>query len=176
MEVAIGSKNIPKQRAVAAAFRQVYPDDFLEFHTLAVDSEVSSHPTSAQESLEGALNRLKNAKAAQPEADFYVGIEGGLLRVEDRAWEHSWVAVEDKKGQLYTAISAGLEMRGKLLQAILNGQELGKAFAEQHGTENVGNKMGAYGHVTNNLVTRESATTDAVIFALAGFIHPEYFR
>lgn len=176
MEIIVGSKNTPKQLAVAEAFRNMYPKEAINVQGVAADSEISDHPTTAEESLLGATNRAKNARLENTEADFYVGIEGGLLRVGDRAWEHSWVVVEDRKGRTGTGVSAGLELKGKLLAAILGGQELGEAFAEQHGAREVGNKNGLYGMSTNDAVTRESATREAVIFALAPFVHPEYFE
>jgi inosine/xanthosine triphosphatase len=176
MEVIVGSQNEPKKLAVCKAFEAVYPEEEVVVRAVDVDSGVSSHPVTAEESLEGAANRVKNAKSKQPDADFYVGIEGGLLRVGDRAWEHSWVVVEDRSGQAHTSISAGLQLRGKLLEAILSGQELSEAFAEQFGVQEAGKKKGLYGFATNNIVTRESATVEAVVFALAAFSHPEYFQ
>jgi non-canonical (house-cleaning) NTP pyrophosphatase len=109
-------------------------------------------------------------------ADFYVGIEGGLLRVDDRAWEHSWVVIEDRLGQTSTALSAGLEMKVKLLEAILNGQELSDALNEHHDHKDAGQRTGMYGIVTDEVVTRESAIVDAVAFALAPFKNPQYFQ
>lgn len=176
MEIVIGSQNGPKKKAVVSAFRKVYPDKSLDIQTVAAESGVADHPTTAEESIKGAENRLRHAREIKPDADFYVGIEGGLLGVNDIAWELGWVAIENQKGELHTGISAGIEVKGKVLKAIVAGQELNEVLRDGHGIENAGNSNGFYGVATKDLVTREQAYEEAVIFALAPFNQPEYFQ
>lgn len=172
----VGSTNQPKREAVAEAFGRVYPDEAIEVTGVATDSGVSSHPTSAEESLRGAENRIQGAMEQNPGADYYVGIEGGLLRAGERAWEIGWVAIRNTEGRIATAPSAGVEQRGKILQAILGGQELNDVLEERLGIAKIGNANGFYGLATDDVVTRQRAYTDAVIFALAQFKHPEFFE
>ncbi len=175
MKVIIGSNNLPKRLAVERAFNGVYPDTYILISTVSADSGVSSHPLSGTESLTGALNRAASARILDPDADFYVGIEGGLLIVDDRVWEIGWVAIVNAKGETYTGISAGIELRGEFLKAIRSGKELNDVLSENCNIDNAGGTNGFYGLATDDLVTREQAYVQAVVFALAPFKHPEYF-
>ncbi|HVV67133.1 MAG TPA: inosine/xanthosine triphosphatase [Candidatus Saccharimonadales bacterium] len=176
MKVVVGSKNGPKRRSVEAAFTGIFPGEELQIIGVDADSGVSSHPITAEESLQGAMNRAAEACRQEPQADFYVGIEGGLLTVADRTWELSWVAIQDKNGKVFTGVSAGLEVRGKALAAIRGGQELSDVLDSHHGVKNAGQKNGFYGLATNDFITREQACRDAVAFALAPFKNAKYFK
>jgi inosine/xanthosine triphosphatase len=176
MEIVVGSKNIPKRQAVANAFRKLYPGDYIDVQGAAANSEVSAHPVSASESLEGAKRRVKHARELKPEADFYVGIEGGLLEVDNTVWELGWVAVENSKGQVFTGVSAGIEVRGKVLEAIRGGRELNDVLREDFDIENAGGTNGFYGIATDDVITRQEGYEQAIIFALAPFKHPQYFE
>ena len=45
---------------------------------VSVPSGVPDQPSSVSQTMEGARNRAENARAARPESDFWVGIEGGI--------------------------------------------------------------------------------------------------
>ena len=63
-----------------------------------------------------------------------------------------------------------------LLKSILEGEELSKALATHFELENAGKSNGFYGIATNDLITRVDGYRDAVIFALAPFKNPKYFK
>lgn len=98
------------------------------------------------------------------------------MQVDERVWELGWVAVENSRGELHTGISAGIEINGKLLEAITNGTELSEALDQHFGLEGIGKANGFYGITTDDLISRVGAYTDAVIFALAPFKNPDYFK
>jgi len=175
MKIIVGSEKKPKILSAAKSFAAAFPADEIEVSGVQTNSAVSSHPTSAEESLAGALNRVQHAKQLVPGADFYVGIEGGLLQVGDHAWELSYVVVMDSSGKSSTGLSAGIEIRGEILRQIRNGIELNDVLDLGFGIKSSGNANGFYGITTNDLVTRQSATEQAVLFALAPFLHPEFF-
>ncbi len=131
---------------------------------------------SAEESLQGARQRTAHARELRPNADYYVGIEGGLLQVGDTAWELGWVAIENSKGDLFTAPSAGVEVRGKILEAICAGQELSDILAGDFDIHDAGQRNGFYGIVTDDVLTRNQGYEQAVILALAPFKNPQYFQ
>ncbi len=176
MNVIVGSNNEPKRLAVEHAFSRVFPYQEIKVESVKAESGVSDHPLSSEESLKGALNRTKYALKLRPGAEYYVGIEGGLLQSGGRVWEIGFVAIENNQGEIFTGISAGLELKGKLLNAILNGQELNEALLDYHGHRDAGKANGYYGLTTNNLVTRMDAYIDAIIFALAPFKNSKYFK
>ena len=175
MKVIIGSTNASKIAAVNIAFSKVFKDTPIICVGIEVDSGISNHPTNAFESIQGAINRVNAAKKANPGADYYVGIEGGLLNVSERYWEFGWVAILDSKDNLSTALSPGIELKGKLLKLVLAGVELSLALERTHDLKDVGKKNGFYGFATDDVLDRQQAYSDGVIFALAQFQHPELF-
>lgn len=175
MKVVLGSQNRPKRQAVPEAFAKVFPGEKISLVTVDADSGVSAHPTDAEESLKGAINRAHRAKELGSDADYYVGVEGGLVELDGKYFEHGFVVIEDKAGNLSFGLSPGLEIRGKLLKSILGGEELSLALDSHFGLKDIGKTNGFYGLVTDDLITRVSGYIDAVIFALAPFNHPEYF-
>ena len=50
-----------------------------------------------KETLSGAKNRAKAAKISEPEADFWVGLEGGIYEEGDEMWMVEWTVVMSKK-------------------------------------------------------------------------------
>ncbi len=181
MEIAVGSKRGPKVNATRAAFADAFAPQNITVFGLEVESGVSSHPVTAEETMLGALNRVKAARLLRPDVDFFVGIEGGLQPVElpegEKVYfEASCVVLENKKGEQGLGTSSGVQIRGKLLDAILAGAELSDAFKSYYGIEHIGSANGFSGMVSNDLVTRESTYYDAVAHALGPFLHPEYFQ
>ena len=77
MIVVVASENPAKILAVKQAFEAAFQ---IPVHTqgIAVSSGVSEQPLSDEETFQGALNRARNARQALPDANFWVGIEGGI--------------------------------------------------------------------------------------------------
>jgi inosine/xanthosine triphosphatase len=175
MEVVVGSNNYPKRLAVETVFKNAFPDEFIYVKTVSVDSGVASHPINAEDALQGAINRAQGSFASEGNAQYYVGIEGGLLRVKKRAWEIGWVAISNDEGYIATALSAGIELKGQILEAILDGKELNDVLDDVYGIAKIGNSNGFYGLATNDLVTRQAAYEQGITFALAPFLHPELY-
>ena len=98
MKIVIGSANVPKREAVIEAFSRAYKGQNIDVDYVTTDSAVSSHPTSTTEAMQGALNRVADAKRQVQKADYYVGIEGGLMQSDGRAWEIGWVAISNYEG------------------------------------------------------------------------------
>lgn len=175
MQIIVGSKKSPKVQAVEESFRAVFPNEEISIDGVATDSGVSSHPTSADDTLAGALNRAEHARRLVSDADYYVGIEGGLVKVVDRVWEVGVIAVIHSSGVVSTGVSAGIEVRGAILEAIESGTELSDVIEQKFGIESIGATNGFYGLATNDLVTRQAAYEQAITFALAPFLHPELY-
>lgn len=175
MKIVVGSTNEPKKNAVKNVFTSAFPDQEIIVETVSTDSGVSAHPVSGEEAITGALNRARRAKEAIASADYYVGIEGGLLTVLERTWEVGWVVIIDASGKTATGLSSGMELNGKMLHSILNGTELNKVLESDFDIRSAGSTTGIYGLATNDLVTRQAAYEQGIAFALAAFLHPEFY-
>jgi len=169
MKVLITSENPVKLNACLQAFNQVFSNQNITYEALKVESEVPHQPLSDTETLQGAKNRVKNARRTGKSFDYIVGIEGGAELTGDKGFSFAWVVVEseDKSGQARTA---AFEIPPKAVAMLEEGYELGIANDELFELHNSKQKNGAIGILTNNLVTRTGLYAPAVIMALLPFM------
>jgi len=78
MKVVIASVSPVKREAVELGFSKIFPDATISFEQVKANSGVSDQPITDEEIRTGALGRVQHARALSPEADFYVGLEGGV--------------------------------------------------------------------------------------------------
>src|SRR3954447_4293568 len=95
MLVAVGSTNPVKADATRQAFSQVWPASSTDVESAAVRSGVASQPMNDVECIEGARNRAILAREAL-DADYGVGIEGGLVHVGGLWFNGGWVVIVDR--------------------------------------------------------------------------------
>ena len=171
MRIIVSSKNPVKIAACKAAFEWAFTDASHEIIAVSVPSGVNEQPASDEESRTGANNRVKNARQQYPNADFWVGLEGGLEWVGGEPLASAWMVIADANGKVGQARTPTLPLPPAVKQLLLQGFELGEAndrvFATQHSKQ----AGGAFGLLTNNLLTRESVYTQALILALLPFKH-----
>lgn len=165
-KVIVTSQNPAKINAVKSAFREVFPDTLFDFCGVNVASEVPDQPISDTQTRQGALNRIKNAKAYYPGGDYYVGIEAG----NEGEFTFAWMIIEseEKRGE---SRSASLMLPPVVLDKLVQGMELGDVMDAVYATENIKQKGGAIGLLTNHLLTRSSVYHQALILALIPFIN-----
>lgn len=171
MRIIVSSKNPVKIAACKAAFETAFPDAELEIIAASVPSGVSEQPASDDESRLGAFNRARNARQLHANADFWVGLEGGLEWIEGEPMASAWMVVTNKNGQLGQARTPTLPLPPAVKELLLQGLELGEANDRIFATAHSKQAGGAYGLLTNNLMTRESVYTQALILALLPFSH-----
>ncbi|MCG9612678.1 inosine/xanthosine triphosphatase [Vibrio harveyi] len=169
-KVVIASLNPAKIKAVESAFHSAFPKQKFEFIGVSVPSEVADQPMTNDETHLGALNRVRNAKAEITNADFYVGLEAGI----EGKVTFAWMVVESDthRGE---SRSASLMLPPEVLQKLKYANELGDVMDEVFGTDNIKQKGGAIGLLTQNQLTRSSVYHQALILALIPFTNPEHF-
>ncbi len=174
-KVIVASKNPVKINATKKAFESVFPEENFEVVGMEVPSFVSDQPMSNEETLEGAINRAENAKLAKKDADFWVGIEGGIETdgVDMDAFGWMIILSEKRFGQ---ARSCTFPLPPYVAKAVNAGQELGHvndAFFKMHNSKQGG---GAVGSLTNNVVTRMDLYVQPLILALIPFVQENLFE
>lgn len=175
MKVVIASKNPVKIKAVAIAFQKMFPKESFHFDSLSVPSGVNDQPMSNNETLEGAINRTANVKAQLTEADYWVGIEGGIEKANEDMEAFAWVVIKSTK-QEGKARTATFFLPPQVIWLINEGKELGEADDIIFGDNNSKQKNGAVGLLTHNIIDRTKYYTDAVILALIPFKNPKLYR
>ena len=87
----VGSKNPVKIEAVRNAFSKYFKN--IEIIGLNVGSGVSNQPKSDEETIGGAKNRATQCLTKDNEADFGIGIEGGLEYIENNLYAFAWIVI-----------------------------------------------------------------------------------
>lgn len=174
MKVAVGSTNPVKITAVRLAFEQVFPDEPWDVSGVNVRSNVRDQPLSDKESIKGAKTRAKHALRAQ-KADFGVGLEGGLHRIGKLWFDKGWIAVIGKDGKTGIAATVHAQTPPKMIEMVLAGKELGHVDDILFHKKNSKHAEGHFGLMTKGHITRTDAYADAVVMALASFLHPDLY-
>lgn len=172
--VVISSKNPVKVNATKQAFSLVFPTQTFKFIEVPADSGVSSQPMSDHETLTGATNRATNAALAHPEADFYVGIEGGVELVGSDMHSFAWTVVKGKTKTGHGRTGTFF-LPPKVAELINQGMELGAADDVVFAKQNSKQSNGAVGILTGDVIDRTKYYTDALVLALIPFRNPDLY-
>ena len=175
MNLIIASKNPVKIQAAVKGFQAMFPEDQMEVAAVSVPSGVSDQPMSDKETFEGAKNRALRAKDNYPNADFWIGIEGGLEERDQVHHAFAWVYILSHK-QVGSSRTASFALPPPVSRLINQGMELGEADDQVFGSHNSKQKNGAVGLLSGNVIVRESLYTPAVSLALIPFRNQDLFE
>ncbi|EEA96164.1 inosine/xanthosine triphosphatase [Pseudovibrio sp. JE062] len=174
MKVVVASQNPVKVNATLEAFRAQFPADEIDLVSASVPSGVGDQPMNDEETRQGAVQRAENALEAEADADFGVGLEGGICELHGIAYTFAWMVVISREGQVSASRSMLLPLPDKVMQLVRSGVELGHAIDEIFGTENIKHKGGAFGLLTRDRMTRQSVYVDTLFCALLPFRSPAF--
>ena len=178
MRVLVASTNPVKRNATIKAFEKVFSGDVVQCDVLAVPSGVADQPMTEAETKLGAQNRVRHCieQDTPQDYDYYVAIEGGVDRFEDGAATFAYMAICDASGKIVSGRSANLLLPPSVYTRLKQGEELAHVMDDVFNEHNIRQKGGAIGILTNHLETRESVYTQALILALAPFMHAEHYQ
>lgn len=173
--IVVASLNPVKLGAAKDGFTKSFPDENFTITGVDVPSGVSVQPMTSQETLQGAINRVHAAKVLHPDVDYWIGIEGGVERTNDKAMEvFAWIYIESKTGKQGTSQTARFYLPQQVVELVVQGMELGHADDQVFGRSNSKQKTGSVGLLTNDVITRQTYYEHAVILALIPFKQPQY--
>ncbi len=173
MIIAVGSTNKTKIDPVKKIFRKHFPN--AKVVGVSVPSGVSDQPKSNEEMYQGALNRAKGALKQTPDAEYGVGVEGGVHKYSFGWFEYQMIVIVDRKGDIGIGTSSGLMFSQKIMDHLEKGKDLNQAVEELTGIKNIGHQKGLFGLISHDVVTRGKAIEHGVALALGRFLHPELF-
>ncbi|MYH82077.1 inosine/xanthosine triphosphatase [Candidatus Poribacteria bacterium] len=177
-KVLIGSENRVKIESVRQSFSKFFNP--LEIHGLSVDSGVSAQPFD-EETFVGAKNRAEQAKRISDEqhlnANFFVGIEGGVLQLHNRWFQFTVIHILDQQHRESFGTTGLYELPDRIVEKLLAGIELSAIIDKLAGDFNTKEKQSASGFFTKGAVDRLQNYTQAVTFALIPFLNDSlYFQ
>lgn len=174
MIVAVGSTNTTKLDPVRDIFSKHFKGVVVK--GIAVDSGVDDQPMTDEEMYQGALTRARTALAKVNNAEYGVGIEGGLHKRSYGWFEHSIIVIINRTGTVGVGASGGLVLPETIMQLIHKGKTLEEAVDGLFNTQKIGQGIGMFGLMTKGVVTRSSGVAHGVAFALAPFLHPQLYK
>jgi inosine/xanthosine triphosphatase len=171
-QVAVGSSNRAKVRAVRSVASRVWPEASL--HPVEVPSGVAAMPLSDDEARRGALTRARASRHAT-DADLGVGLEGSACEVERHLYLTGWVAVVDRYGRESLASGPRLPLPEIMVRALRAGEELAPIIDHHAGEEDTRHRGGAMGYLTRGLLERDHSFEVALACALAPWLRQDTY-
>lgn len=153
----------------------MFPDETFEVEGVSVPSGVSDQPKSSAETITGARNRVNNAFLAVANADFWVGIEGGIEEHSKEIGAYAWVMIKSEDNRFGKGSTGIFFLPSKVAELIRQGKELGEASDIVFGRKNSKQENGTIGILTNNIMDRTAYYRDAVVLALVPFKNPNLY-
>ncbi len=192
MRVAIGSTRDLKVQAVKKVWPVFAskllgdPDESVEFVSYDVSKATTVQmPLSAAQLMESALDRVESLnlqlKREKTESDFYVGLEDGFNIVKKnglhrQVFLESWAYVSDGH-QGYFGHSGGIYVPPRIASPVIDrGIELEIVIDRFNRENDIQSKLGAWGVLTGDLLTRKSFFVTALIAAFAPFYNTRAYQ
>jgi len=174
IRLVVASKNPVKIKCSTDGFQKVFPNYQIISQPVAAASEVADQPMTDQETLKGAQNRARNAKLAFPDADYWIGLEGGIADDGQHMEAFAWIYIlsKDIDGKARTA---SFELPPEIRKLVLSGVELGHADDQVFDRHNSKHGNGAVGILTHELIDRAAYYEPAVILALIPFVNRDLY-
>ncbi len=176
MKVLVGSENPVKIEAVKEAFSKYFKN--VEVIGIKVDSKVPAQPIN-NETFEGAKNRALELKRINEEknlnAKFFVGIEGGIIKIYSKWFAFGGMCIIDEEGRMGFGTSPHFELPEKIVKELLNGIELGDVMDKITGKHNIKQKEGAIGIFTKGKMNRKNLYVQGLIVALVPFLNEDLY-
>ena len=174
MKIVVASNNPVKIGATEQAFRAQFPGEPIETLSVDVDSGAGEQPTSDIATRQGARKRAENAQDAEPRADFWVGLEGGIDLIGEQLMAFAWMAIRGANGGFSEARTTTLPLPPAVRELVDTGMELGKANDRVFATLNSKHGGGAFGLLSEGRYTRENVYAQTLTIALIPFVNRLY--
>ncbi|WP_017730350.1 inosine/xanthosine triphosphatase [Nafulsella turpanensis] len=173
--VVVASRNPAKIKAAELGFSRMFPDQEFVFDGISVASGVADQPMTDDETFMGALHRALTAQQEQPEADYWIGLEGGLQEEGDDFYAFAWIVLIGPKGMQGKSRTGTFVLPLEVAELVRDGKELGEADDIIFGKTNSKLSSGAIGILTHGLIDRAEYYAGAVAMALIPFKNPELY-
>lgn len=173
--VVVASTNPVKAQATLDGFRCMFPEEEIRVNTVSTQSGVNHQPRSETETLLGAANRAKNAASLSPEADYWVGIEGGVEEQDGDLAAFAWVVIRSHN-QIGKSRSGTFFLPPAVAELVHAGMELGEADDIVFQRANSKQENGAIGLLTGNVIDRRQLYEHAIVLALVAFRNTSLYK
>ncbi len=167
IKINIGSTNRAKVEALQEILLEYPHLNNSIIQTLNVSSDIADQPKSLEETMQGAMNRAKNAFK---DCRYSFGIESGLMavpKIKTGFMDVCVCAIFDGE-EYYFGLSSAWEVPQKVVEHINNGMNMTDASVKAGFSDNanLGAAEGLIGIMTKGRLTRKGYTKEAIRTAL----------
>lgn len=136
-----------------------------------VNSLVSNQPLDENTTILGAKNRAIAALKANSVSDLGIGLEGGLVKIDNKYFLVCVSAIIDKQEKYFLGISSKLQLPKEVADRTESGEQFGQVIREFSKKYNNPEML----KLNESLITRKVAFTEAINNALLVFINKSHF-
>jgi inosine/xanthosine triphosphatase len=166
----VASHNPVKIEATRRGFASMFPGRAFHLHPVAVPSGVRAQSLSDAETLQGTLNRVEQAANLVPQANYWVGIEGGVEERQGSMDAFAWIVVFAPP-LLGKSRTGTFSVPEEVAALVRQGHELAAAVEEVYQHTQVKSTTGAVGVLTEGVIDRVQLYEHALVLALVPFKH-----
>lgn len=166
--VIVASTNPVKIQAARNGFERMFPKEHFRVTGVAAPSGVSDQPMSDEEAYQGAVNRTLAAAQTVADADYWIGIEGGVEDIDGEMRGFAWIVVRDNE-RIGKSRTATFFLPDEVVQLVREGKELGDADDIVFNRSNSKQNNGSVGILTDDVMDRTEYYEHALILALIPF-------
>jgi inosine/xanthosine triphosphatase len=127
MKIVVGTKNPKKIHVVRSVFEATLSAVDVDVQGYDANSKVPEAPHD-KETFDGAMNRVLECQQTC-EADYYVGIESGLVERYGNYFEEAWAVVVFKDGSKRIGYSSGLMLPPVVVDRMNKGEKHNEVMA-----------------------------------------------
>jgi len=171
MKIVIGSTSTPKITAVKEVFDDFFKGETIEIIPIEVDSGVNLTPFSVEECILGGRNRIKKCQQQIADADYYVGIESGVLKTTEFIFLTPWAIIFERSTNKESIGSGALvPLKEKFFSKLSPEVEISKTMHyEMFNSKLIEQKktLGVGGLITKGLIKRHDQVCLALRVALS---------
>lgn len=172
--ILVGSKNPVKINCTEDAFTRAFNKSFL-VEGINAASGVPEQPFGDEQTLLGAKNRAVNSREVFPEANYWVGIEGGVAEDEAGMYAFAWIYILNNQGESSQSRTGTFYIPHAVANLVREGMELGLADDTIFNQQNSKQQGGSVGLLTHGIVNRSEYYRQAIILALIPFLNQNLF-
>lgn len=182
LHVVVGSTNPVKVGAVKTVLTRAVDESLLPrvvqaaVSGLSVPSGVSDQPIGEEETRRGAVGRAQAVLAQMPEADWGVGLEGGVVKLDNSYYTCAWCVIASRQGKQSFGGGLYMPLPPAIARDLDVGIELGEATDRLFQTQNSKHAGGALGYLSKNLHTRQASYQAIFTYALTCFLYPDLYE
>lgn len=175
--VLVASKNPVKIKACFEAFHPFFNKLTIDSCEIVLPRTNADQPIGEEQTREFSLLRVTQSRKENKGYDFYVGIEGGVVKTssgEARIVVYSSVG---DKTSTETIRGCEIPLPEEWLDSLTNKKygELGDLVTYVSGVQDIKRKQGAVGYFTKENITRFDVLKQSIIMALIPYLNPALF-